>query len=53
MKATGDKEKDLTDEVRVESDIKLDKEGTYTVHYYVTDDEGLKGHSIMTVVVGN
>lgn len=53
VQATDDKENDLTDEVRVESDIKLDKEGTYTVHYYVTDDEGLKGHSIMTVVVGN
>lgn len=53
VKATDANEKDLTDEVRVESNIKLDKEGTYTVHYYVTDEDGLKGHSIMTVVVGN
>lgn len=53
VSATDSKENDLTDEVRVESNIKLDKEGTYTVHFYVTDEEGLKGHSIMTVVVGN
>lgn len=53
VKATDVNENDLTDEVRVESNINFDKEGTYTVHYYVTDEEGLKGHSIMSVVVGN
>lgn len=53
LKATDVSENDLTDRVRVESDINLEKEGTYTVHYYVTDDEGLKGHSVLSVVVGN
>ncbi len=45
--------KNLTNEVRFESDINLKKEGVYTVHYYVTDSEGLRGHSILSVVVGN
>jgi hypothetical protein len=53
VKATDANENDLTEEVRVESNINFDKEGTYTVHYYVTDEDGLRGHSIMSVVVGN
>lgn len=53
VKATAANEEDLTDDVRVESDINLKKEGTYTVHYYVTDEDGLKGHSVLSVVVGN
>ena len=53
VSATDVNENDLTDEVRVESDINFAKDGIYTVHYYVTDKDGLKGHSIMSVVVGN
>ena len=40
------------DSVRIESNINMDEEGIYSVHYYVTDSKGAQGHSILNVVVG-
>ncbi len=51
--ATDSKKNDLTDSVKIESDINTSKEGTYTVHYYATDEDDLRGHTVLTVVVGN
>ena len=45
-------EKSLKDKVTVESNVDFNKEGTYQVHFYATDDQGQRGHSVMTVVVG-
>lgn len=42
----------LKDSVTVESDVDFNKPGTYHVHYYVTDAGGLRGHSVLTVIVG-
>lgn len=40
------------DSVRIESNLNMDEEGIYSVHYYVTDIKGAQGHSILNVVVG-
>ncbi len=53
VSATDSKQNDLKDSVKIESDINTSKEGTYTVHYYVTDEDNLRGHTVLTVVVGN
>lgn len=45
-------ENDVRASVRIETNLDLNKEGTYIVHYYATDAIGIQGHSIMTVVVG-
>ena len=45
-------EKSLKKNVLVESTVDFGKPGTYQVHYYVTGSEGLRGHSVLTVVVG-
>lgn len=39
--------------VKVDTNLNVNQEGTYTVHYYATDINGERGHSIMTVIVGN
>lgn len=46
------KEKIVDLEVTVESDIDFNKEGTYHVHFYATDEEDRRGHSVLTVIVG-
>lgn len=46
------KEESLKNKVTVESNVDFNKEGTYQVHFYATDSEGQRGHSVMTVVVG-
>ena len=46
------KEESLKDKDTVESNVDFNKEGTYQVHFYATDSEGQRGHSVMTVVVG-
>lgn len=43
----------LTDSVKVETNIDTSKEGTYTVHYYATDENDVKGHTVLTVIVGD
>lgn len=45
-------EADVSESVRIESNLDINKEGTYVVHYYATDALGIQGHSIMTVIVG-
>lgn len=45
-------EKSLKKNVIVESNVDFNKEGTYHVHYYVTDSNDRKGHSVLTVIVG-
>ena len=42
----------LKDKVTFESNVDFNTPGTYYVHFYVTDSLGLRGHSIMTVIVG-
>ena len=42
----------LKSQVTVESNVNFNEPGTYNVHYYVTDKNGLRGHSILTVIVG-
>ena len=49
--AIDSKEESLKDQVTVESNVDFKKPGTYNVHYYVTDSNNLRGHSVMTVVV--
>ncbi len=45
-------ETSIKNQVTVESNIDFNKPGTYNVHYYVTDSLGLRGHSVLTVIVG-
>jgi hypothetical protein len=42
----------LKEQVTVESKVDFNKPGTYNVHYYVTDSLGVRGHSVLTVIVG-
>ena len=44
---------DLTKDVTIETNIDVSKEGSYTVHYYVTDKNGVVGHSVLTVIIGD
>ena len=37
----------------VDTNLNVNKEGTYIVHYYAVDDRGERGHSVMIVMVGN
>ncbi len=46
-------ENSLKDKILVESDADFNKEGTYHVHYYVTDENDVRGHSVLTVIVGD
>lgn len=46
-------ENSLKKDVKIESNVNFDKEGIYQVHYYVTDSDELRGHSVLTVVVGD
>ena len=45
-------EESLKDSVVIESTADFSTEGTYHVHYYATDANGYRGHSVMTVIVG-
>ncbi len=45
-------ERSLKNRVTVESTVDFNKPGTYHVHYYVTDSNDLRGHSVLTVIVG-
>lgn len=42
----------LKNQVTFESNVNFNTPGTYHVHYYVTDSNGLRGHSVLTVIVG-
>lgn len=51
VEATDRNERDLTNRVEIDDNVNLKKSGTYTVHYFVTDSNGAKGHSVLNVVV--
>ncbi len=51
LKATDNEEKDITDDVTIDTKINMKKEGTYLVHYYAEDENGAKGHTTLVVVV--
>ena len=38
--------------LRIETNANMSKEGVYSVHYYLTDEDGAQGHSILNVIVG-
>ena len=44
-------ERSLKNKVTLESNVDFSKPGTYHVHYYVTDTDDLRGHSVLTVIV--
>ncbi len=44
-------ETSLKNKVTVESNVNFNEPGTYHVHYYVTDTDDLRGHSVLTVIV--
>ncbi len=45
-------ETSIKNNVTIESNADFNKPGTYNVHYYVTDKLGVRGHSVLTVIVG-
>ena len=45
-------EDSLKDKITIKTKVDFNKPGTYTVHYYVTDNLGVRGHSVLTVIVG-
>lgn len=51
VKATDSEDRDITDDVTVETKINTKKSGTYLVHYYAQDRNDNKGHTVLTVVV--
>lgn len=51
VEATDRNERDLTNEIEIDDDVNFKKSGTYTVHYFVTDSNEAKGHSVLNVVV--
>lgn len=46
-------DEDITDDITIDTNLDVNKEGTYIVHYYAVDDRGERGHSILVVIVGN
>lgn len=51
IEATDRNNRDLTDRVEIDDNVNFKKSGTYTVHYFVTDGNGARGHSVLNVVV--
>lgn len=49
--ALDSQETSLKNSVTVESNVDFNTPGTYHVHYYVTDSNDLRGHSVLTVIV--
>ncbi len=52
INAMDNKDTNLKDKVTIESNVDFNKPGTYHVHYYVTDSNELRGHTVMTIIVG-
>ncbi len=52
VSAKDSKKNDITNDVRIETIADLTQEGTHDVHYYVTDEQGAQGHTILNVIVG-
>ena len=53
VKAVDYTEDDITKDVTIDTNLNVNKEGTYIVHYFAVDDRGERGHSILIVIVGN
>ena len=53
VSATDNKDEDITEDITIDTNLDVRKEGTYIVHYYADDERGERGHSILIVVVGN
>ena len=51
VEATDKKDSDLTNKIEIDDNVNFKKSGTYIVHYFVTDSNGAKGHSVHNVVV--
>lgn len=51
VEAIDSEERDITDDVTIETKINMKKEGTYLVHYYAEDKNDNRGHSVLVVVV--
>lgn len=51
VKATDRNDRDLTDEIEIDDNVNFEKSGIYTVHYFVTDSNEAKGHSVLNVVI--
>ncbi len=51
VEATDRNGKDLTNKIEIDDNVNFEKSGTYTVHYFVTDSNEAKGHSVLNVVV--
>lgn len=47
------RDKNITDDITIDTNLNIDKEGTYIVHYYAVDNRGERGHSTLIVIVGN
>ena len=52
VEALDREERDLTNKIEIDENVNFEKPGTYTVHYFVTDSAGARGHSVLNVVVG-
>lgn len=51
IEATDRNENDLTDKIEIDDNVNFKESGTYSVHYFVTDSNGAKGHSVLNVVI--
>ena len=51
VEAIDKNDRDLTDRIEIDDNVNFKKSGTYSVHYFVTDSNGAKGHSVLNVVV--
>lgn len=52
VNATDSLGNNITSSVRIETNIDYSQNGTYSVHYYVTDSKGVQGHTVLNVIVG-
>ncbi len=51
VEATDRNDNNITNKVDIDDNVNFKKSGTYMVHYFVTDSNGAKGHSVLNVVV--
>ena len=51
VEAIDKNDRDITSRIEIDDNVNLKKSGTYSVHYFVTDSAGAKGHSVLNVVV--
>jgi hypothetical protein len=51
VEATDRNKNDLTNRIVIDDNVNFSESGTYSVHYYVTDSNGAKGHTVLNVVI--